>query len=99
MNMKEAQQLIYQNKVEKRWNISSIEKELCLMQGEIAEFYEAYRKHLPTVGEELADIGIYLMGIAEILHIDLEQEIMRKMDINRERQYAQINGVDTRISD
>ena len=69
------------------------------MQGEIAEFYEAYRKHLPTVGEELADIGIYLMGIAEILHIDLEQEIIRKMDINRERQYTQINGVDTRISD
>ena len=39
------------------------------------------------------------MGIAEILHIDLEQEIIRKMDINRERQYTQINGVDTRISD
>ena len=69
------------------------------MQGEIAEFYEAYRKHLPTIGEELADIGIYLMGIAEILHLDLEQEIIRKMDINRERQYTQINGVDTRISE
>ena len=99
MNMKETQQLIYQNKVDKHWNVSNIEKELCLMQGEIAEFYEAYRKHLPTIGEELADIGIYLMGIAEILHIDLEQEITRKMDINRERQYTQINGVDTRISD
>ena len=99
MNMKEAQQLIYQNKVDKHWNVSNIEKEICRMQGEIAEFYEAYRKHLPTVGEELADIGIYLMGIAEILHIDLEQEITRKMDTNRERQYTQINGVDTRVSD
>lgn len=99
MNLKEVQQQIYQNKVDKHWNISSVETELCLMQGEIAEFYEAYRKRLPGMGEELADVAIYLLGIAEILHIDLEEEIERKMDINRQRQYTKINGVDTRVSD
>lgn len=99
MNMKEAQRQIYDNKLEKRWNVSSIEQELCLMNGEIAEFYEAYRKHLPTVGEELADIAIYLLGIAEILHVDLEAEITRKMSINHQRQYTEVNGVTTRISD
>ena len=99
MNLKEVQQQIYQNKVDKRWNISSVETELCLMHGEIAEFYEAYRKHLPSIGEELADIAIYLLGIAEILQIDLEKEIERKMSINRRRQYTQIDGVSTRISE
>lgn len=99
MNVKEVQKQIYQNKVEKHWNTSSIETELCLMQGEIAEFYEAYRKHLPNIGEELADIAIYLLGIAEILQIDLEKEIERKISINRHRQYTQIDGVSTRISE
>ena len=51
------------------------------------------------MGEELADVAIYLLGIAEILHIDLEREIERKMDINRQRQYTKIDGVDTRVSD
>lgn len=99
MNLKAVQQEIYQNKVEKHWNTSSIETELCLMQGEIAEFYEAYRKHLPGIGEELADIAIYLLGIAEILQIDLEKEIERKISINRHRQYTQIDGISTRISE
>ena len=99
MDLKEVQRQIYQNKLDKHWNVSSIEKEICLLHGEIAEFYEAYRKHLPSAGEELADVAIYLLGIAEILHIDLEEEIERKMKINRHRQYAQIDGVNTRISD
>ena len=99
MDLKEVQRQIYQNKLDKHWNVSSIEKEICLLHGEIAEFYEAYRKHLPSAGEELADVAIYLLGIAEILHIDLEDEIERKMKINRHRQYAQIDGVNTRISD
>ena len=99
MNLKAVQQEIYQNKVDKHWNISNIETELCLMQGEIAEFYEAYRKHLPSIGEELADVAIYLLGIAEILHLDLEKEIEGKMRVNRRRQYTQIDGVSTRISE
>ena len=99
MDLKEVQRQIYQNKLDKHWNVSSIEEELCLLHGEIAEFYEAYRKHLPSAGEELADVAIYLLGIAEILHIDLEDEIERKMNINRHREYAQVDGVSTRISD
>ena len=99
MTTKKLQKHIYQNKVNKGWNVTDIEKELCLMNGEVAEFYEAYRKHLPSVGEELADIAIYLLGISEILGIDLGDEIGRKMDTNEHRKYAMNDGVNTRISD
>lgn len=99
MNTKEIQKRIYDNKVNKHWNVSNVEKELCLLQGELAEFYEAYRKHLPTVGEELADVAIYLLGLAEILHIDLGCEIKRKMHINEKRQYAYIDGINTRVAE
>ncbi len=90
---------IYQNKVAQGFNVSNIEKEVCLLHGELAEFYEAYRKRLPTVGEELADVAIYLLGLAEILQVDIGKEIDRKMNINEHRKYAQIDGVNTRISE
>ncbi len=99
MSTRELQKRIYQNKLDKGWNVTNVEKEICLLHGEIAEFYEAYRKHLPTVGEELADIAIYLLGLAEILHVDLHVEILRKVGINAQRQYAMIDGVNTRVAD
>ena len=99
MSTKEIQQRIYQNKINKGWNVTSIEKEIVLMLGETSEFYEAFRKHLPTVGEELADIAIYLLGLAEIMGVDLGEEIFKKMETNEKRKYAMIDGVNTRIAD
>ena len=96
---KALQARIYQDKVAQGFNVSNIEKEVCLLHGELAEFYEAYRKRLPTVGEELADVAIYLLGLAEILQVDIGKEIDRKMNINEHRKYAQIDGVNTRISE
>ena len=99
LSTKALQARIYQNKVAQGFNVSNIEKEVCLLHGELAEFYEAYRKRLPTVGEELADVAIYLLGLAEILQVDIGKEIDRKMNINEHRKYAQIDGVNTGISE
>ena len=43
--------------------------------------------------EELADIAIYLFGIAEINGICLEQAILKKMAINEKRVYKKVDGV------
>ena len=43
--------------------------------------------------EELADVVIFLMGISEILGIDLEEEIENKIKKNAKRKYKTINGV------
>ena len=61
----------------------------------MAEAFEAWRKKksLDEIGEELADVAIYLYGIAEILGVDLGKSIDRKMKINEERVYTQENGV------
>jgi NTP pyrophosphatase (non-canonical NTP hydrolase) len=90
---KDIQRKVYENKLEKGFNVTNIELEFCLTQGELAEAYEAYRKKLPTVGEELADVAIYLYGLAEILGINLDQEIERKVEINKNRTYKRVNGV------
>lgn len=44
MNMKEIQKEIWDNKVNKGFNIADVNKEFCLLYGEVAEAYDAYRK-------------------------------------------------------
>ena len=85
------------NKIKKGFNITNIEKEFCLLYGEVGEAYEAYRKKKDDLGEELADIAIYLFGIAEILNFDLSNEIENKLKINEQRIYKKINGVSYKI--
>ena len=71
-DLKKLQKEIYQNKVNKGFNITDINKEFCLTYGEVAEAYEAWRKKKDDLAEELADVAIYLLGLSEILNIDLE---------------------------
>ena len=67
------QKEIYQNKVDKGFNVTDVNKEFCLTYGEIAEAYDAWRKKKDDLGEELADVAIYLLGLSEILGINLEE--------------------------
>lgn len=93
------QKTIYQNKLDKNFNTTNVELEFCLIHGEIAEAFEAYRKKLPTIGEELADVAIYLYGLAEILGYDLNEEILKKVEKNKNRVYKNIDGICTRVSE
>ena len=88
---KELQERIYQNKVNHNFNTTDINKEFCLLYGEVAEAYDSWRRQKGDAGEELADIGIYLLGLSEILGIDLGKEIIKKMKINEKRVYK--NGI------
>ncbi len=99
MNMKEIQKQIWQNKINKGFNTTDVNKEFCLLYGEVSEAYEAYRKKKDDLGEELADIAIYLMGISEMLGFDLEDQILSKVSKNEKRVYKNIDGVTTRVSD
>lgn len=96
-NLNCIQKEIFENKVKKGFNVTNIELEFCLTHGELAEAFEAYKKKLPTVGEELADVSIYLYGIAEMLDLDLNKEILRKVEKNKNRIYKRIDGVNIRM--
>lgn len=99
MDLKEAQKAVYKNKIDKGFNVTDINKEFCLLYGEVSEAYESWRKKQDDVGEELADIAIYLLGLSEILGVDLASEIEKKMKTNQDRKYQIIDGVLNRISD
>lgn len=86
-DLKALQKAVYQNKLDKGFNVTDVCKEFCYTHGELAEAFHAYTKRKPNVGEELADVAIYLLGLAEILGIDLESEILSKIEINHNRRY------------
>ena len=79
MNLKQLQKEIYQNKVNKGFNTTNVNLEFNYLYGEVAEAFDAYRKKKDDLGEELADVAIYLLGLSEILNIDLEEEIKKKV--------------------
>lgn len=99
IDLKKMQKDVYQNKIDKGWNVTDINKEFCLTYGEVSEAYEAWRKKKDDVGEELADIVIYILGISEILSLNLEGEILKKVEKNKHREYKIIDGVNTRVKD
>ena len=89
---KELQRQVYQNKLDHQFNVTDVAMEFCLLYGEVGEAYQAYSRNRPDLGEELADVAIYLLGLAEILHVDLEEEVLRKMEITRPRRYGVVDG-------
>jgi len=96
ISLSDLQKEVYQNKIDKGFDIrdnkENIYKQFCYMQGELAEAFEAYHKNMDTLGEELADVVLYILGFCEIKKINLEEEILKKLEIIKKRKYIKING-------
>lgn len=92
VDLDKMQKKILQNKINKHFNTTNIHQEFCLLYGEVAEAYDAWAKGkgLEEIGLELADVAIYTLGIAEILGINLEDALLKKIAINEKRVY--VNG-------
>lgn len=99
MDLLKIQKDVYQNKLDKVFNTTDVYKEFCFLYGEVGEALDAYRKKKDDLGEELADIAIFLLGLSEILGFDLEKEIENKIEKNKNRKYKKVDGVNIRISD
>ena len=93
MDFRGLQKEVYQNKVNHGFNITDVNMEFCLTYGELGEAYQAWLKKHDNVGEEIADVVIFLMGLSEMLGIDLQKEIENKIEINKKRKYKKVNGV------
>ena len=81
-----AQRLVDENKRAKGFN-RDVPTEICLLQGELTEFFQAWRLGEDGVGEELADVLIFALGLASILDIDLDAEVQAKIAKNAARKY------------
>ena|SRR5690554_199087 len=87
VELKKLQEEVIKNKVNKGFNIKDLNLEFLLAYGELAEAFNAYQNKEEALGEELADVVIYILGIAEMLDIDLEVELLKKIEKNKRRKY------------
>ncbi|MEV0131411.1 hypothetical protein AB0H83_23470 [Dactylosporangium sp. NPDC050688] len=87
MDVREAQKLVWENKHAKGFNTTDVALEFGLLHGELAEAFDAWRRRQPDLGEELADVALYLFGLAQMTGCDLQAEIESKLHKNAARQY------------
>ena len=94
LSIRAAQQRVVANKIRQGFGTTDVARELCLLQGEITEFFTAWR-HGQTSGAaaELADVAIYLLGLADMVGVDLAEAVAAKLALNEARRYIRRGGV------
>jgi NTP pyrophosphatase (non-canonical NTP hydrolase) len=88
MNITDVQAAAWKNKLDKGFNTTDVPLEFCYLSAEVAEAFDAWRKGRADLGEELADIALFLMSLAEMNGVDLQAEVERKLAKNALRTYA-----------
>lgn len=92
MTIDEMQKQIWQNKLDKHFNITNVEQEFNYLRGEVDEAYDAWKNQKDDFGLELADVAIYLMSLAQMNGLNLGEQIENKIAINKKRIYVMENG-------
>lgn len=90
--IRDIQAAAWENKLDKGFNVTDVPLEFGLMTAEVGEAFTAWRKGLDDFGEELADVLLYLVAIAEMTGIDLEDAVASKMHINAARRYRRASN-------
>ena len=94
IDLKELQKEVVRNKIEKGFNTTDTAREFCRAYEELSEAYSKFSKGQFGVGEEFADVMIFILGMCESLGFDLEQELVRKVEINKNRKYRKEKSPD-----
>lgn len=87
LTIREVQRRAYANKVAKGFNTTDVPMEFGLTMEELGEAFSAWRKQRADLGGELADVLIFVAGLAEITGVDLQAEVGRKLALNEARAY------------
>lgn len=88
VDLKELQKEVMRNKIEKGFNTTDVALEFCRAHEELSEAFSKFNKNQDGVAEEIADVAIFLLGMAEILGYDLEKELVTKIETNKNRKYT-----------
>lgn len=100
MDIRSAQKSAWENKLEKGFNTTDVPLEFCLLVAEVGEAIDAWRKDRRAMAEELADVAIFLFGLAEMTGTDLQDAVEAKMAVNQARAYKRVgDGLHVRVAD
>lgn len=94
IDLKDLQKEVIRNKKEKGFNMGDISLEFCRAHEELSEAFSKYNKNQDGVAEEFADVMIFILGMCEQMGFDLEKELVRKIEINKNRKYKKSKSPD-----
>jgi NTP pyrophosphatase (non-canonical NTP hydrolase) len=87
MDIRTCQQAAWANKIAKGFTLDNVPLEFMLLVKELGEAFDDWRKDEPGLGEELADVFIFLCGLAEMTGTDLQAAVEAKLGKNAGRIY------------
>ena len=96
-DLKALQKEVMRNKLEKGFNTTNVALEFCRAHEELSEAFKKHNWNEKGVAEEFADVVIFILGMCESMGFDLEKELVRKIEINKNRKYTKTKspeGVD-----
>lgn len=99
-SIRAVQGAAWRNKLDKGFNTTDVPLEFCYLHAEVAEAFDAWRRGRPDLGDELADIALFLVSLAEMNGIDLQTAVQRKLAKNASRTYViGAAGLPVRVND
>lgn len=98
MDLSELQKEIYQNKVNRGFNITDLGKEIILMTEELGELARAYKKSNKKAVQEInkkdeiidaiGDLMVYCLGLCEMLGVDSKKILEKIVENNKNRNHS-----------
>lgn len=98
MDLSEIQKKIYQNKVNKGFNVKDIGKEIILMTEELGELAKAYKNsnkkdaieinNKEEILDAIGDLSIYCLGLFKMMGVDGEKVIEDIIRNNENRSHT-----------
>ncbi|KKP79774.1 MAG: hypothetical protein UR80_C0046G0005 [Parcubacteria group bacterium GW2011_GWB1_35_5] len=91
VDLKELQKEVMENKIRHGFTTRDaaldVAYEFCRAHEELSEAFKKHNTNEPGVAEEFADVTIFILGMCETMGFDLEKELVRKIEINKNRKY------------
>ncbi len=95
MELHEIQKRVMALAKEKEWGTKpddvNFAEKIALLHAELSEALEAYRKNKLDgrhgVKEEIADTLVRVLHLAGIYEVDVEKEVLKKLDVNQTRDW------------
>ena len=92
IDLKSCTEATFKNKVENGFPIDDLNHEFKLLKGEIDELQDELQLFLENgdskeLSKEMADVAIFLINLAKMADVDLEQAILDKINYNKTRKY------------
>ena len=94
IDLKKLQKEVMRNKLKKGFTTTDVALDFCRAHEELSEAFRKFNLGQEGVAEEFADVTIFILGICEKFGFDLEKELVRKIEVNKNRKYKKEKSPD-----